>query len=446
MGKSKAYSQMGIEERRVIEAVLDAGGTLAEAASRIGRDPASVSREVARNAREDGPSQAYRRDKNDCALLYTCKVKGACARDCGRNRLCRCCPQPCHEGCGLYAPRGGCPGLDRAPHVCNACRRYPVCTMQRRWYSADAADSLADSRRAAASSGVRMSEAELAYLEQTVRAGLAKGQSVHHIFQTNRMPCSERTFYRLVEDGRIGILPLDLPKKVKYRPRGKAPLRPKPKSIFEGRTYDDFMELDPDDRARATQVDTVYGAQGESKCILSLHRVDLRFQPYLLLPRRTKEEVVSALDWLERACDLEGPGGEVVGNCFEELFGLMLIDRGGEFEDPEGMERSARDPEKKRCCVYYTDPQRPDQKGGCEKNHVELRKVLPKGTSLERMSTWVLSDICSHVNSTVRKGCGEATPLALARAVFPQSLLDALGIRLIPPQDVVSAPGILYAP
>ena len=87
---------------------------------------------------------------------------------------------------------------------------------------------------------------------------------------------------------------------------------------------------------------------------------------------------------------------------------------------------------------------RPDQKGGCEKNHVELRKILPKGTSFEDLDAMALTEICCHVNSSVRKGCGDVSPMQLAQLVFPREMMDNLGLELIPPRDVVSAPGILY--
>ena len=49
------------------------------------------------------------------------------------------------------------------------------------------------------------------------------------------------------------------------------------------------------------------------------------------------------------------------------------------------LERSCLDPAKKRCRVYYCDPQSPGQKGRCERNHEELRRILPKGrTELRR--------------------------------------------------------------
>ena len=77
---------------------------------------------------------------------------------------------------------------------------------------------------------------------------------------------------------------------------------------------------------------------------------------------------------------------------------------------------------------------------------MELRKVIPKGTSLERMDAMTLAEICCHVNSTVRKGCGDVSPMQLAELVFPKEMMDNLGLRLIPPRDVISAPGILYGP
>lgn len=55
-----------------------------------------------------------------------------------------------------------------------------------------------------------------------------------------------------------------------------------------------------------------------------------------------------------------------------------------------------------------------------------------------------LAEICCHANSTVRKGCGNATPFALAKAVFPQRLFDELGLEETDPEHVIGVPGVLY--
>ena len=314
------------------------------------------------------------------------------------------------------------------------CGRYAVCPLERWYYSAETAQKAFSERASLARAGIDLCGEEIEELCSKVKAGRELGQSIHHIFATEDMPCSERTFYRYVDEERIPVIALDLAKKVKYKGRRKKKAKEAhAPGFYRGCEYADFMELDPDERARVTEVDTVIGRRQGKKCILSLHRVDLHFQLYLLLPEKKAEYVVRALHYLEMACE----------GRFEELFGLMLCDRGSEFDSIEAMEGSCLH-SGKRANVYFADPSRPDQKGGCEKNHVELRKILPKGTSFEGLDAATLTEICCHVNSSVRKGCGDVSPMQLAQLVFPRELMDNLGLELIPPRDVVSAPGILY--
>lgn len=435
-----SYKHLGIEQRRCIEHGLNEGRTLTAISRQIGFNVSTVRREILRNRREDGSSRSRGKDKNNCAFLKTCKVRGLCDNGCDRG-LCRCCDYPCEAmGRPQYRERA-CERVASAPFACNGCQRYASCTLPRFKYSAENADATSRRRAREARSGIDLTEGEMALLADTVHDGLCKGQSIHHVFETSELPCSERSFYRYVEDEAVPILSIELAKKVKYKKRKKKAAHHNA-GFYAGREYDDFLELPAEERACATEVDTVLGKKGDAPCILSLHRVDLRFQPYLRLPSKTKESVVGALDWLEECCTDPSTGK----NCFSELFGPMLLDRGAEFDDTEGMERSCIDPSRKRCACYFADPSRPDRKGACEKNHVELRKVPPKSASFAALGAAALADICSHVNSTVRRGCGNASPIKLAKIVLPQYLLDNLGIREIPAKDVVSAPGILYRP
>jgi IS30 family transposase len=428
------FKHLDLSQRRQIESGLDQQETLTEIARTIGADVSTVRRETLRNRRDDGMSRSKGKDKNDCAHLKSCEVRGLCEDGCG-SRLCRRCHLPCESLCPEYARRT-CKTVERAPFVCNACPRYAHCTVTRFRYGAESADAAGRRRARDSRDGIDLTEGEMGLLIENVREGLARGQSVHHVFETYEMPCSERSFYRYVESGSVPILSIELAKKVRYKKRRKR------KAVHEGgfyagHEYDDFMELPDEERAAVTEVDTVLGCKRDGRCILSLHRVDLHFQIYMLLGGRTKEAVVDAFDWLAVCC---GGAGR-----FGELFGLMLLDRGSEFDDIDGMERDKATLER-RCACYFADPSRPDQKGACEKNHVELRKILPKGTSLEGMDAYALAEICSHVNSTVRRGCGDATPFDLAKLVFPQELFDNLGLRPIPARDVVAAPNILYVP
>lgn len=52
---------------------------------------------------------------------------------------------------------------------------------------------------------------------------------------------------------------------------------------------------------------------------------------------------------------------------------------------------------------YYCGPARTDQKGGCEKNHEEIRKLLPKGRGirLDRLTRTDAALVMSQVSSTL---------------------------------------------
>lgn len=436
----RSHKQLELEQRKMIERYLYEGKTFAVIAADLGVSPSTIHREVLRNRRDEGISHAGSADSTDCVHLKSCTLKALCGYErfpgcpCDTKLCKRCTMVHCAEHCSEYEKRV-CRSVIRAPLVCNACDHFGRCTIKRYRYSAESAQHSAQTRRTEARCGFDLSFDEVEYLVDTVRSGLRLGQSIHHIFVANTMPCSERTFYRLVEDEAIGIINLELAKKVKRKKRrhNKASSFHE-RGFYKGHEYKDYLKLPLSERMVTTEVDTVWGQKRDRKTILSLHRVDLHFQIYLLLQARTTEEVVGALDWLEGCSD----------GSFSEFFGLMLLDRGGEFDDIAGMERSIGGGRRTR--VYFTDPNRPDQKGSCEKNHVELRKVIPKGTSLKNMDTTILADICSHVNSTIRKGCGDVTPMQLAMMCLPKKLLDNLGLTLISPNEVIAAPGFLYDP
>lgn len=136
-----------------------------------------------------------------------------------------------------------------------------------------------------------------------------------------------------------------------------------------------------------------------------------RFQIMGLLEEHTCEAVVGYLDWMET----------ILGTFeFARLFGTVLADRGIEFCDFEAIERSCLS-NARRCRVYYCDPQRSGQKGSCEKNHVELRRILPKGSSFEALTAFDVATVCIHVNNYPRKSLDGKTLYSLvARLSSPK--------------------------
>lgn len=428
MATKKHYSHLTFEMRIAIENYVTEGRSVAYMAKKLDVNATTISRELKRNRRCDGRS-ANGSLSNRCARRKSCKRRRIC--DSGCKRHCASCGIKCHEGMCPDFEEGWCRRTHRAPFVCNGCSERARCPLDRFVYSARVAQAKADARLVESREGLNMTGHEMAFLASEVKAGLELGQSVHHIFASRGdLPCSERSFYRHVEAEAIDVRKMDLRKKVKYKKRNARKPKRHGAEFYLGRAFDDYMRLSEEERSRTVQIDCVEGAQGDEQALLTLHFVQLRFQIYIHLEKHDATHVVAALDLIE----------SLVGRKdFERLFGLILADRGSEFDDVAGIERGGR------CSVYYTDPQRPDQKGGCEKNHVELRKIIPKGTSIDdlELDSWLMAGICSHANSSLRLAIGDASPMALAKIALPGSLLDGLGLEPVEADEVETRPELI---
>lgn len=125
-------------------------------------------------------------------------------------------------------------------------------------------------------------------------------------------------------------------------------------------------------------------------------------------------------------------GGE---EAARRVFGTVLTDNGPEFSDEDGIAALLGErPGETR--LFYCDPMRSDQKGACEKNHVEIRKLVPKGRGyrLDRLEREDAALLMSQINSTPRGALAFMSPIQVFRAAFGEDaerLLDALGVELL---------------
>jgi len=254
-----------------------------------------------------------------------------------------------------------------------------------------------------------------------------QGQSIAHIWASHRMefPCSERTFYRYVDLGLGGMKNLDLPAKCRYRPRRK-----RASGYFRcptGRTWTDFSALPEEERLTTVEMDCVEGARTDSKVLLTILFKRMSFLLVFLLDEHTQACVGEVLDSLE----------SLLGGEFSSVFPLLLSDRGHEFQDHGGIEKGGR------TRLYYCEPGRADQKGSIENCHRQLRRIIPKETSLEGLTRRDVALLSSHVNSMPRASLRGASPFDLAHHVLPQELLEGLGLEHVAPDDVVLRPSLL---
>lgn len=139
----------------------------------------------------------------------------------------------------------------------------------------------------------------------------------------------------------------------------------------EGRTFNDFKALPLSEQVRVVQGDSVEGFEDNVQDILSLHLVACGFQIYVLKRHADAQSVISWIDTMERACGTR--------EVFQAAFGILLVDRGVEFDDWESMERSCLKEGKQRCRVFYCDAMESNQKSQAEEEpFAVLHEQMPE--------------------------------------------------------------------
>lgn len=231
-----------------------------------------------------------------------------------------------------------------------------------------------------ARSGILSSETELLRLNALISPLVKNGQSVHQIYAShvNELTCSEKTIYNYIDACLFDVRNIDLPRKVKYRPRYKKPEFKVDKGCRIGRTYDDFqvvMEKNPD--LPIVQMDSVIGSRG-GKVLLTIHFVETSLMLAFLRDANTSQSVIDIF------CDISSTLGR---ENLTKLFPVILTDNGSEFSNPKAIEYDCDG--KLQTRIFYCDPSSPHQKGAIEVNHELIHRILPKGTSFDSLRSRV---------------------------------------------------------
>ena len=303
----------------------------------------------------------------------------------------------------------------------------PYTRRQRMEYKAALAQAASEKTRSESRRGINRREEDFERIAFEIRSAILDGKSPEQICLAKpHLGLAPSTLYRWAERGYFSMSPMDFRRRVGYRPR-KGQSERRPTSHGEERSYAAFCALPEEQRARACEMDTVLGKARDEQCLLTLFLRPCKVQPVLLLPKKASGAVASALDSLERAMGK---------HPFKRLFGIILTDNGVEFADTAAIEASAFGGDA-RCKVYYCDVRASQQKGACERNHVELRKMLPKrrGISFDDLTERDCAFVMSHVNSQPRPSLMGMSPLGMLRAADEEArdaLCVALGMEEIP--------------
>ena len=428
-------------DRSIIDDGIRNGLSAREISRRLKVAPSTVTREVMANRSVKHPNRTGVAKARRCVHYEVCQISASACEGCSsRYTTCKKCKtRDCADSCSSFELKT-CPKTQSWPYVCPPrCAKRNNCNYPKFSYGASAADTTYRTRLVTSRDGADLTEAELSSMLAIIEPLVAKGQSFEAIWSEHKdeLPVCVRTFYNYQEHGQVPIAAISMPQKVRRRPRKQKDGKPARERIDRTeRRYEDFMKLPEEVRLRVVQADSVIGLEENTQRILSLQFKRLDFQLYLLLEDKSPESVVGRLDMLERA--IGSPEG------FEALMGVLLCDRGGEFDDYLGMERSCLVPGTRRSSVYYCDAGNSNQKAECERNHELLRRVLPKRRSdFDALTAADVSWACSHVNSYPRPVLNGARPYDLALSVLTEGLLDMLSVVRIPPDEVTLSTRLL---
>lgn len=406
---------LSLDERKIIENNICKGLRKFESAKELNRSQSTIGKEIKNNRK--------RRYSQIDDAPWACK----------HFKECKVCISKCKDFEEIPCFR-----RDRFVGACNCCPEIKNCKKAKYFYYANVAQknyeyTLKDSRE-----GVNLNTTELFELAHIICPLIKQGQSIYTILQNHKeITQCEKTIYTYIEMGLFkdwGITSLDLRRKVtrKIRKKNKLKKRSEP-ADYTGRKYDDYLEYIKNNQSSPTaEMDTVYNNQS-GPYIQTFIFENTGLMIGLLKQKKTAEEMSNSLNYFQDTLSDE---------MYQQLFGLLLTDRGSEFAKPQLFEINHETGEV-RSKIFYCDAQMPSQKPHVENNHIFIRDILKKKTSLKDLTQDKLNLMFSHINSVPRKSLGGKTPYEAFEFFYGEGTLEKLKIQKIEKDKVTLQPYLL---
>lgn len=420
------------EDRIQIESLLKQHESFKQISIIVGKSPSSISREIKRNLVISNKSAVGRIanrciHRKSCAIIQLCESAPNCLRRCSTCKY-------CNNNCSDFTEEI-CSKLSSPPYVCNGCSNEQKCTLRKKYYISLQANTNYKNVLKHSRTGVNISENELLRLDEFISPKISNGLSINHIVASNpdEFDLSQKTIYSYINHGLIKAKNVDLPRKCRLRPRKKKSLEHKVDSKCRiGRSYSDyklFMENQPD--VSIVEMDSVEGRKG-GKVLLTLMFNSCSFMLAFIRDRNTSQSVIDVFN------DLYQELGHIL---FKSLFPLLLTDNGSEFSNPKALEFTENNTH--RTNVFYCDPGASYQKPRVENNHLLIRRIIPKGTSMDSLTQSDINKMMSHINSYNKASLNNKTPIEFFKMLYGEEILSKLNIEFIPANDIILKPKLL---
>ena len=424
------HKHLRLTDRIFIQSALNQDVSIRKIAKELNKDVTTISKEIKKHLVISETGRGGRKF-NPCKHAYDCKLTRVCAsKHCSYWKCTEC--GECYHYCDQFE-EAVCKRLIKSPYCCNGCPKKRSCILRKKYYRAENAHNEYKALMSDRTKGILLSEEETVNLERLISTPIICGQSIHHVCASHydEIPISERTIYNYIDRGVFELKNIDLPRKVRYRPRKKAVEHKIDPHCRENRSYSDYLKFIEENDVPTVQMDTVKGGK-TGKVLLTLHFVNCGFMLAYLRDNNTSKTVVNIFNELYDLLEEE---------TFKKLFPVVLTDNGTEFSNPLKLETDFWGVLRTR--IFYCDINRSDQKGSIEVNHEFIRRILPKGKSFENLTQEQVNLMMSHINSYKRKKFNDVSPYELFELMYGKDILDKLGIGFIAPDDIVLTPNLL---
>lgn len=339
-GKLRKWKQLSEQERYKIEGLLEAGHSAGEIARHLRRDRRTIQREIKRG-------EVVQRREN--------------------------------------------PYKSRSPEV-PAYLDEPV-------YKADAGQRVAGERSANKGCGLKIGyDHELArHLEKRIgKDGFSPDAALGEIRVQGirfRVTLCTRTVYNMIDRGDfLHLTNASLPVKRNRKKRKHRQVRKVALNNKAGRRIEERPETVNERAERGHwEMDLVMGS-GKG-CLLVMTERFSRKEAVMKLPDKRQESVILAMDRLERRH----------GARFKERFKSLTMDNGSEFLDSKGLEESCLYPGETRTSCYYAHPYSAWERGSNENANKLIRRFIPKGTDIGKLSADAVKRIEYWMNNYPRR-------------------------------------------
>lgn len=269
----------------------------------------------------------------------------------------------------------------------------------RRVYCADAGQRVSRERASKKGRPLKLGKdhALASYLEQKIgreryspEAALAQIARAGLVFDTK---LSVKTVYNYIDQGVfLGISNADLPVKRARRKRGYRWVRRVALNNVKGRSIEERPQSVKERKEYGHwKMDCVVG-KGKA-CLLVLTERASRQEMIFKLPAKTQTEVVNVLDRLERRYKGQ----------FYAMFSSITMDNGTEFLNMKALERSCLKKKRQRTVCYYAHPYSSWERGSNEVNNRLIRRFVPKGADIGKITQAQVKHIESWMNNYPRR-------------------------------------------